>query len=42
MKDYGIHRKALDFSRETKMGYYCKTMDYGCAYDFAPHLVQLK
>ena len=42
MKDYGLCRSALGFGRETKMGYYCKTIDYGCAYDFAPHLVQLK
>jgi hypothetical protein len=42
MKDYGLRRSAFGLGRETKMGYYCKIMVYGCAYVFAPHLVQLK
>ena len=42
MKDYGLRRSALGFGKETKMGYDCKTIDYGCAYACAPHLVQLK
>ena len=42
MKDYGPRRSALGFGKETKMGYYCKTIDYGYAYACAPHLVQLK
>ena len=42
MKDYGLRRNAFDFGKETKMGYFCKTIDYGCAYACAPHLVQLK
>ena len=42
MKDNGLLRSALDSGKETKMGYYCKTIDYGCAYACAPHLVQLK
>ena len=32
---------ARGFGTETKMGYDCKTIYYGCAYDFTPHLVQL-
>jgi hypothetical protein len=29
MKDYGLRRSALGFSKETKIGYFCKilTMD---------------
>ena len=42
MKDYWPIQSALGFGIETKMGYFCKTMDDGCAYACAPHLVQLK
>ena len=42
MKNYGLHRSALGSSKETKMGYLCKIIDYDCAYVCAPHLIQLK
>ena len=42
MKNHGLRHSALDFGKETKMGYFCETIDYGCAYACALHLVQLK
>jgi hypothetical protein len=42
MKDYELRQSAPGFGKETKMGYVCKIIDYGCAYVWAPHLVQLK
>jgi hypothetical protein len=33
---------ALGFGKETKIGYFCKIIDYGCAYACALHVVQLK
>jgi hypothetical protein len=42
MKDHGLRQNARGFGKNTKMGTYCKIMLYGCAYVFAPHLVQIK
>ena len=42
MKEYWLHQSALDFGKETKMGYLRNNIGYGCAYACAPHLVQLK
>ena len=40
MHDYWLYRSALGFSKETKMGYLCKTLDYGYANACAHHLIQ--
>ena len=42
MKDYWLHQSTLGFNKETKMEYSRKTINYGCAYGCAPHLVHLK
>jgi hypothetical protein len=42
MKDYWLQLNALGFGKETKLGYFRKIIDYGCAYVCAPHLVQIK
>ena len=42
MKYHELRWSALDSGKETKIDYFCKTIDYGCAYACAPHLVQLK
>ena len=42
MKDHCLSRRALDLSKETKMGYLCKTIVDGEPYDYAPHPIQIK
>jgi hypothetical protein len=38
-----MNKSALGFDQnETQMGYLCKTIDDGCAYDCALYLVQFK
>ena len=38
-----MNQSALGFGKkETQMGYVCKTIDDGCAYPCASHLVQIE
>jgi hypothetical protein len=42
MPDHWLHQSDIGFDKETRMGYVCNIINYGCAYDCAVHLVPLK